>query len=255
MEYTIIKIDRDNYLQHPQLVCFINPKQPSYNEKINWLLKRLDEGLRILLLYPEGEKKAQGYIEYVPGENCWRGVNAPGYMFIHCIWTYSNHWKNKGIATILLKECEKEARKAGMNGMAVLTGDTPFLTKPPLFMKYGFAVMEFASTGQVLMVKRFKDAPIPHLNDWQEELCKYRGWHIVYSKQCPWVARFVRELSEWLMDKKIKIQITELRTPQEAQHAPSPYAVFNLIHDGKLLADHYISLTRFANILKKEGAI
>lgn len=34
--------------------------------------------------------------------------------------------------------------------------------------------------------------------------------------------------------------------------APSIYATFNLINNGKLLADHYISLTRFNNIIKKE---
>jgi hypothetical protein len=40
--------------------------------------------------------------------------------------------------------------------------------------------------------------------------------------------------------------------PEEAQAAPSPYAVFNLIYDGRLLADHYISETRLMNILRKE---
>jgi hypothetical protein len=51
------------------------------------------------------------------------------------------------------------------------------------------------------------------------------------------------------------MQITELKTPADAQNAPSLYSVFNLINNGKLLADRYISLTRFNNILKKEKII
>ncbi len=255
MSYRLVTIDKENYLQHPQLVCFINPKHPSYELKVEWLLKRLDEGLQIVLFYPEGEKKAKGYIEFVPGENCWRGVNAGGYMFVHCLWIISNQWKNRGIATVLLQACEQAAMKARMAGIAVLTGNTPFLTKPPIFMKNSYKVVEFASTGHVLMAKHFQDADYPMLYNWDAELSKYQGWHIVYSNQCPWVARFIMELEDWIKDKDIRMQITELTTPKHAQHAPSPYAVFNLIHDGKLLADHYISLTRFANILKKEKAI
>ena len=50
---------------------------------------------------------------------------------------------------------------------------------------------------------------------------------------------------------KLKLKITELKTPKQAQNAPSIYSVFSLIHDGKILADHYISNTRFNNIIKK----
>jgi hypothetical protein len=53
------------------------------------------------------------------------------------------------------------------------------------------------------------------------------------------------------MIKKLNLKITELKTPKQAQEAPSVYSVFTLIKDGKILADHYISSTRFRNILKK----
>jgi hypothetical protein len=53
----------------------------------------------------------------------------------------------------------------------------------------------------------------------------------------------------------IKPEITEISTSAAAQSAPSPYAVFTLINKGKILADHYISGTRFMNILKKEKLI
>lgn len=255
MRYTLVQIDKDNYKQHTQFICYINPKNASYHLKVDWFLQRLEEGLTIRLLYPEGEKKPQGFIEYVPGEYAWRGVSAAGYMLIHCIWIYSNAWKNRGIGTALLQECCQDATAKGMNGVAVLSGADSFLAKPTIFTKNGFAEVETAATGHVLLAKQLKSGALPRLNDWQSELMKYQGWHIVYTRQCPWVARFVSELDDFLKEKGVALTITELTTPAQAQHAPSPYATFNLIHDGKLLADHYISMTRFGNILMKAKAL
>ncbi|MFC2163543.1 YoaP domain-containing protein [Acidobacteriota bacterium] len=48
------------------------------------------------------------------------------------------------------------------------------------------------------------------------------------------------------------IKLEWLKTAEQAQSAPSIYGVFNLIYDGTLLADHYISKTRFKNIIKKK---
>ena len=51
-------------------------------------------------LYVEGEKKLAGFIEYVPGEYAWRGVNAEGYMFIHCIWIAANKHRKQGLGSL-----------------------------------------------------------------------------------------------------------------------------------------------------------
>jgi hypothetical protein len=59
-------------------------------------------------------------------------------------------------------------------------------------------------------------------------------------------------LPETIKGKDLEIDIVELKTAEQAQQAPSLYAVFNLVNDGKLLADHYISNTRFLNIVNKE---
>ncbi|MDZ4121055.1 MAG: hypothetical protein U1C33_01445, partial [Candidatus Cloacimonadaceae bacterium] len=101
MSHRLVRITKENYSQHPQMICFLNPKHESYEEKVQWFLKRLDEGLRIVLLYPENEKRAQAYIEYVPGENCWRGLSANGYMVIHCLWVAAKKYRDQGYATML----------------------------------------------------------------------------------------------------------------------------------------------------------
>jgi hypothetical protein len=53
-------------------------------------------------------------------------------------------------------------------------------------------------------------------------------------------------------DYGIEMKVTKLLTPEEARNAPSGFGTFSLIKDGKLLEDHYLSRTRFENILKKE---
>ncbi|MCK4756725.1 YoaP domain-containing protein, partial [candidate division WOR-3 bacterium] len=80
----------------------------------------------------------------------------------------------------------------------------------------------------------------------------YKGWNVIYSNQCPWVARSIKDLGEIAKKKGLKLKVTELKNAKQAQNAPSVYAIFNLVYNGKLLADHYISNTRFLNILKKE---
>jgi exonuclease I len=88
--------------------------------------------------------------------------------------------------------------------------------------------------------------------DWEKQVSTYKGLNIVYANQCPWVARSIEVLAETAKKKGLKLKVTELKTAQQAQNSPSVYAVFNLVYNSKLLADHYISNTRFLNIINKE---
>jgi hypothetical protein len=102
------------------------------------------------------------------------------------------------------------------------------------------------------MVKSLRKGPSPTFRDWKKQLSTYRGLHILYANQCPWVARSIKELSEIAREEGLELKITELKTAREIQNAPSVYGTFNLIYNGKLLADHYISNRRFQNIIEKE---
>lgn len=65
-------------------------------------------------------------------------------------------------------------------------------------------------------------------------------------------AKFADEVAE--MSEKtygLKPRIIELKTLQDVQNAPTPYAVFTIIYDGQILADRQISRSRFENIMKK----
>jgi ribosomal protein S18 acetylase RimI-like enzyme len=247
-EARIVAVNARNLADHPQTVCYINPTHPSYSHKISWLRQRFDEGLTIKLLYFEGEKRAAGYIEYVPGENCWRGVDAAGYMFIHCLWVESKKRRDQGWGTRLIREAERDAE--GMSGVAVMVSDKAFMASKEIYVRNEYLIAA-EEDGDQLLVKRFGDFPLP---GWKKETGEGResdGLTILYSKQCPWVARFIDEVTPILQEANLNARVIELKTPKEAQGAPSRYGVFSLLYNGELLADRYISVTRFRNIVRK----
>ena len=205
--------------------------------------------MKIKILFDEEDKKIHGYIEYTSGENAWRAVDAKDYLFIHCIWINPNNYKNKGYGSKLIKECINDAQ--GKNGLAVITSDDAFMASKDIFLKNGFKVIS-EDGKQQLMVHQLKKGSLPKFKDYKKQLDKYMGWYIVYSNQCPWVARFINELDSKTINQ-LKLKITELKTAKQAQDAPSIYSVFTLIKDGKILADHYISSTRLSNIIKKNN--
>jgi len=106
----IIDTNADNILEYG--VCgYKNIKRAGYLEKIEWLKNRFQEGLKIKTLYSDKDGN-QGMIEYIPGEYCWRPVEASRYMFIHCIFAGFKHTdKGKGYGSLLVVECLKDANK------------------------------------------------------------------------------------------------------------------------------------------------
>ena len=246
----IINIDEKNISKYPP-TCFLNPENEGYKIKLKWLKKRFSEGLKIKQLYLEGEKKAIGFIEYVPGEFAWRGVDAKGFMFIHCIWITPNKNKNKGYGSLLIKECLRDAKKENKYGVAAVASEDTFMADKNIFLKNEFKSVDNNKPFD-LMVKVFKKGQMPKFKDTEKQVKKYKGWNIIYSNQCPWVSRFINEVDKIAKKKKLELKIFELKTARQAQNAPSIYSVFNLIHNGKLLADHFISERRFLNIVEKE---
>ena len=72
-----------------------SPTHPGRQQKRCWLEANARFGLRAkMLLAPDGQPS--GYIEYLPGEFAWRGVEASGFMFIHCVWVFFRQHQRKG---------------------------------------------------------------------------------------------------------------------------------------------------------------
>jgi ribosomal protein S18 acetylase RimI-like enzyme len=252
MDYEIILVTEENLDDHPQAVCFTKKGNPEFKQKQKWLKEQFKKGLRLKLLYPADSQKCVGYIEYTEGKSVWRSVSAAGFLFIHCIWVTPNKYKNQGLASILLDDCYQDAVKNGYSGVAVLCSGDSFLAKRDLFCKNGYEVCDSIPPKFELLVKQGKDSAKPHFNIISpEELNSYKGLNVVYSEQCPWVIRSVTEIEGLCRDLGVPLKIKKLGEPEEAQNAPSLYSVFTMIYNGKILADHYVSLTRVKNILKK----
>ena len=246
----IIDVTPDNLKVHG-MFCNKNPKSEGYTQKAEWYSKTYERGLRMKIAQNEMGVKI-GFIEYVPAEFAWRPVDAPGYMFIHCMYIYSNKDKNLGYGSQMVKKCEEDAKKLNMNGVSVMTSKGAWITNKTLFLKNGYEIVDKNGRFE-LCVKKFDESePNPKLLKWQEKTASNKGWSLMYSDQCPWNCSSVETLSTVAKEQGIDLKVSKISSSKNAQNAPTGFGVFNVLKDDKEIEDHYISKTRFLNILQKE---
>ena len=231
--------------------CLTGRKHPGYAAKTEWLERRFDEGLRFLL-YRDEKGRPLAFLEYVPGESAWRPVSADGWLFVHCLWVYSKGQKIGGLGGRLVRACVEQAREADAIGVAAMVSDGPWMAGRQVFLRNGFEQVAEQDRFE-LVASRLRDGPTPAFRDISANLEPYRdGLHLVYSAQCPMLPKSVSDLSAMAAENGLELGIHVLDTPTKAQRAPSYYGVFNLVWNGRVLADHYVSGGRFKNILRKE---
>jgi len=246
----IIDVTPEN-VQKETLFCIKDVKNPGFHSKKRWFEKQHKEGLRMKIL-KDDTKKMIGFIEYVPASQAWRPVDASNFMFIHCMYVYSKKDRNKGYGSQLISTCEKDARAQKMSGICVMSSKGVWIVDRRIFEQNGFREIDKRDRFELLSKKWNPSIPDPKLIDWTAKQKKYKGWHLLYSDQCPWHEKSVTALLNTAEDFDIELKVKKIKNAQEAKNGPSGYGVFNLLHNGKLLEDHYLSATRFRNILKKE---
>lgn len=234
----LITVDASN-VEKTGFFCYMSKrKSEGFLQKVAWAKARFDEGMRIKMLkLPE-----RGFIEYIPGEYAWRAVNAKGYMVIHCLWVIGKS-KGKGFGAALLDECVKDARKAGMRGVAMVTSEGNWLAGKRPLERRGFKAVDTAPPSFVLMVKKLKAGPNPSFpDDWEARVARFgKGLTIISSGQCPYHPDAGQILLDAAARKKIKARVVEFRTAADVQaKAPSPYGVFSIVYNGRLLGYHYL---------------
>ncbi len=244
----IVEVNSSN-LKKYGFLCNTNKKHAGYQSKYKWLMDQFKKGLIIRIL--QVDSNTQGYIEAIPGEHAWRPIDAEGYLFIQCLYTKAKKLRNLGYATQLLNSVEEYAKKCKMNGVVSITSEGSWLTGKSLFLKNSYQEVEHFDRFD-LVVRQFQEVSLPKFRNNEDQLQKYSGLHLLYSAQCPYNVSVLPALQATADDLQIPLTLHEITTPEEAQHVPSLYGTFVLIHDGKIYADHYISKTRFRNILTKE---
>ncbi|MCA0153056.1 GNAT family N-acetyltransferase [Winogradskyella vincentii] len=246
----LVEVTPKNVLSET-LFCIKDTKRQGFKDKMAWFKKRFKEGLKIKILKDE-EDKMIGFIEYGPASKAWRPIDADNYMFIHCTYIYSKKNREKGNGTLLIEDAEQEARAQGLDGVCVMTSSGGWLANKTLFEKNGFKEIATKDRFELLVKTWNENAAPPKFIDWTLQQKKYKGWHLLYADQCPWNEKSVAALLNVAMDYGIDLKITKINTVKQAKKAPSGFGVFNLLHNGRLLDDHYLSATRFKNILREE---
>jgi len=232
------------------IFCIKNLHAEGTMTKKEWFMKHYDSGLRMKIAFANG--KQAGFIEYLPAEIAWRPVDADNYLFIQCIGIFFKDIRSRNLGSELISTCEKDAREQDKSGICTMTSAGPWMANKSVFEKNGFIEIEKLDRYE-LMVKNFDDRnPLPKFINWKNKQAQFTGWNLVYANQCPWHTKSVQDLSDAAAKHGIELKVILLKNSAEARQAPSGFAVFSLIRDGRLIEDHYLSRTRFENILDKE---
>ncbi|MBQ5932588.1 MAG: GNAT family N-acetyltransferase [Lachnospiraceae bacterium] len=245
MEY--IRVTKEN-LEKEHICCAIsNNKDVQVSSKKAWLSDRFDEGLVFL----KSVERGKCFIEYIPAENAWVPINAPGYMYIDCLWV-SGSFKGHGYSTDLLNECIEDSKEKGKKGLCILCAakKKPFLADPK-FLKYkGFTVCDEADNGIQLWylpfvnkeeVPEFKEcAKHPHIDE--------TGYVLYYTSQCPFNAKYVPIVEQTAKDNGIPFKAIHIESRDEAQNAPTPITNYALFYDGEYVTNEQMNDTKFLKL-------
>ncbi|MEN6428792.1 MAG: GNAT family N-acetyltransferase [Phycisphaerales bacterium] len=228
-----------------------DPQNEGYRRKSEWLKKRYAEGLRLKVCRSR-ECGDIGTIEYAPGDQAWRPVEAEGYLVIHCLMVNRQHG-GKGVGTLLLDSCLRDAKKGNCRGVAVVTSSDSFMAGNGLFFKAGFVVVDRFGPYELLVKKLQKTAPDPRFVVAKERLSrKYKqGLTILAADQCPMIPKCVQDIAAVARTFGLEPKVVPVRTAKASRELPTPYGMFSIIYEGELIVDRPVSGTRFASILSK----
>lgn len=248
MDY--IRVTKEN-LEKEHICCAIsNNNDVQVASKKAWLAERFDDGLVFL----KSVERGKCFIEYIPAENAWNPIVAPGYTYIDCLWV-SGSFKGHGYSNDLLAECIADSRAQGKKGICILSSakKRPFLADPK-FLKYkGFEVADEAENGIQLWYlpfdkgakkPEFKEiAKKPHVED--------QGYVLFYTSQCPFNAKYVPIVEETARTNGIRFKAVQLKSKEEAQNAPTPVTTYALFRDGEYLTNEQMNDTKFLKLAGK----
>ena len=173
-------------------------------------------------------------------------------MCLHCFWV-SGRYKAHGLGRRLLQECIDDSQ--AKHGIVVVTSKRkkPYLTDKSFFVKQGFTVCDTAPPYFELLVRQFREAPMPRFRENAK-----RGTHeyqdglaFMYTNQCPFTEYYVDEMIAVADSHGIPSQKTKLTTKEAVQNGPSPFGVFGVFYEGEFLTHEVMSSKKFDKLLSK----
>ncbi len=108
---------------------------------------------------------------------------------------------------------------------------------------------------ELLVKKLKKTAANPHFVVERERLLKRhrQGVTILAADQCPYVAQSAERIAETSRTLGLEPKVVRLGSAKASRELPTPYGVFSIIYDGKLIAERPISATRFKSIMRRNA--
>jgi len=203
-----------------------------------------------MLVAPDGQPS--GYIEYLPGEFAWRGVEAAGFMLIHCVWVFSKRISERAWGSILVEGCLEDARKAGHArrrrdgpgaGLAGRSAVVPGKRiRSRRYRRRRTTSCLFVSSSVAAQTRPSRKAGIGNSKQYGQG----HDHHPVKPVSAHREIRGLKSPRRAENEYGVRPTVVDLESWSDAQNAPTPYAIFALIYNGRLLADHQISRTASA---------
>lgn len=249
----IITLTEEN-LDKEHICCAIsNNNDCQVAAKKAWLRERLKDGLMFL----KGDVRGKCFIEYIPAEKAWAPVEAPGYMYIDCLWV-SGQFKGQGNSTLLMNKCIEDSKAKGKKGLVILSAKKkmPFLSDPKFLQYKGFLQADTAEPYYVLYYLPFaQDAEAPRFRPQvKAPHIDKPGYVLYYAHQCPYTAKYAPLIQQIAHARGVPFEIIRLETAQEAQAAPAPFTSYSLFYNGAFLTNEILSDKKFEKMLDTQAA-
>jgi N-acetylglutamate synthase-like GNAT family acetyltransferase len=238
LKYEFVDVTDDNVCEVGLFCQKSKYKEKGYQGKLGWFKEQYKKGLRTKLVGFKNDKKRfvlVGFIEYAPGEHAWRGIDAKGWMVIHCLWIIGKH-KGQGLGSKLLEECAKDAKKNGLNGIVAMTSRMHWLANEKLFLKNGFKKVDEMPPFGLYAKKLKSNVASPKFYPVSlEKLASYgKELTILESHQCPYSHKTVTSIKLMAERTKTSVRVEHIANCEEAQkNAVHPYGTFCVVLDGK----------------------
>lgn len=247
--FHIVEVGPDNVDETGFFCLTSRRKADGYKRKRAWLDRRFAEGLKIHMVRDGG----RGFVETIPGAYAWRAIEAKDYLVIHCLWVVGRS-KGSGLSGSLMNLAVDEAKRAGFPGIAMVTSEGNWLIGRRYLDKHGFTCVDEVPPKFSLMVKRWDEVEPPvFAGNWDKKRAALgKGLTVMRSDQCPYVDDTVTMLREAADDRGMAFNEVELTSAKDVRRrAPSPYGVFHVVCDGKLISSCPINRREFDKALAR----
>ena len=237
-----IRITKDN-IDVEHICCAMSGKQSVVKKE--WLKQRFEEGL----VFYRSEERGKCFIEYIPAENAWVPMEAPGYLYINCLWV-SGSMKGHGYSNDLLDECIRDAKTQGRKGICILSSEKrkkEFLADPKYLAYKGFALADTSDCGITLQyLPLAPEAEPPRFRECARhpEVAE-DGFVLYYTDQCPFTYYWVPRVEEAAREHHIPLKVIHITDKESSRNVPAPVTTYALFRDGKFVTQSIQSDKKF----------